>query len=248
MINLEKDIDKVEEQVNIYAKKVAKEHNVPEDAFRITLVKEGRGIMHMIRGPVVQIRMEYPACMFSMNSLLREAFGVYHRYKMRDYMALESYAVIRQRQTSIRKFYKESFGDESEIIPDMLPRSEISFKTEIARTVVAKHRRLGIMVEVVDITGERDINDLQDEARVKLSRIVRQFNEDIYTKETGRRSEERSIPSERIQERSRNLQSTTTDRGINEGNPSTVTVAHYWRQDEMRMLSNVVRNSMLPEN
>jgi hypothetical protein len=167
----------VEEVVNQYSRDIAKLCRVRPDQYRIVLITKYKDndVLFLKRGAVVQIGLPWPRSQANMNSLLREAFHLIATRKMNDVWAVEPYVEVLRRNNERKKWFKEKFGDEAEIFAELLPHSRLRKRASITRTVTVTDRETGISIDVVDAGGKRNQADMEHEARVKLSRVVRAF-------------------------------------------------------------------------
>jgi hypothetical protein len=175
----------IEGVIREHAKPIAASYQVKTRNYRIHLVTKSRGIMVMKRGPVVQIYLLWPDAGPQINTLLKEAFRIIKTRPMIDSWAVEPMAMVLKRKEERREWFRETFGDENEILADLLPRIRTRARTETRYTYSLTDRDTGISVSI-EYTGERDSWDVEQEARIKLSRIVRAFEVSQLEKEEPR--------------------------------------------------------------
>lgn len=173
------NLQAAEEVVTEHSRTLAKQYGVRPEHYRIVLdthCKEGDR-MKLRGGPVVEIWLPWPAAVKNMNDLLGAAFHLISSRKLVEPMALQPIAHVLRHKNAMKQWYREKYGDEAEIFADLLPRKRIRSRTDVTRRVTLTDRDTGISVEVVDTSGKRYERDMFDEARIKLSRVVRMLEE-----------------------------------------------------------------------
>lgn len=125
-------LSNVEKVVNIYAKSYCKKFSINPDHFSVFLCSELGGIMKVRGGHVVEIYLQWPQAQPSINTLLGDAFRLIKKYNVRRALEIVPVAYVRTQRNEIKKRWrKEQFTDESEIVLDLIPKHRLRVhKTE----------------------------------------------------------------------------------------------------------------------
>jgi hypothetical protein len=170
-------VTEVENMVHAHAMKWAKEHyTIPETAFRVFLSPHKYGVV-LIPGPTAKIHIGLQAWPFVVSdwweTLKRtiDRVCVQHLYST---MAVESVAHILERERGMRRWWKEKFDFEPELIPTMLHDEDISVR-QVERIEVI-HKPTG-MREVVEVEPgkARTTYAAKDIAKSRLARRVHEL-------------------------------------------------------------------------
>ena len=177
-------ITAIENVVNEYARTVAKKGKwgIKDDEFIILLSRRFKGIMGLQRGHPVKITIAWPEAQPHLNTLLVEAFSTISKHKMVDVWAIEGVAHIRARNVENKKWRREKFGEQGEIIGELVPKKYITVETTTSSTIVQKIRdnMSGVEIEkVYNLTVSRsdDGRVLDIKTWLELSRLVRDKEE-----------------------------------------------------------------------
>jgi len=175
-----KTLTNIENVVNEYARKVAKQlrTGLKDDEFVILLSRRFKGIMGTQRGHPVKITLSWPDAQANLNTLLADAFQLIREKKMVDVWAIEGVAHIRSRNLEQKKWRREKFGDLGEIIGELIPRKNISVETTTISQITTTIRDLGTGVEITrthatSTTQKGDGRDLDTKTWLELSRMAR---------------------------------------------------------------------------
>ena len=173
----------VEKVVQEYSVRVAKQYGVDPSHYQLHLVRKLDGIMAMRRGPVVQVYLLWPDAQPEINSILGRAFQIIATRPMRDVWAVEPYAHVLKRRAERKEWFKTKFGDEAEFLAELLPNTRITRHVTVQRTVTLTDKDTGISVSVTD-DNSRTRWDMEQEARIKLSRLVYLYEQDQIEKQS----------------------------------------------------------------
>lgn len=177
-----KTITVIENVVNEYARSVAKKYKIKNDEFVILLSRRFKGIMGLQRGRPVKITLAWPESQSHLNTLLAEAFIQISRHKLVDVWAIEGVAHIRARNIENKKWRREKFGQQGEIIGELISKKYISVETTIVSTVTQKVRysETGLEIEKSFTTTRTENADgrvLDVKTWLEISRLVRDAEE-----------------------------------------------------------------------
>lgn len=177
-----KTITAIENVVNEYARSVAKKWKVKDDEFVILLSRRFKGIMGLQRGHPVKITLAWPESQPHLNTLLAEAFAQISRHKLVDIWAIEGIAHIRARNIENKKWRREKFGQQGEIIGELIPKKYITVETTTVTVATQRIRysETGIVIEKVITSARTETDDgrvLDVKTWLELSRLVRDAEE-----------------------------------------------------------------------
>lgn len=184
-----KTLSSVEQVVNDYAMKRAREWKtgLKEGDFVVLLARKFGGIMGLKRGRPVQIILLWPDAQTEINRLLKDAFRTINKHRMVDCWAVESSVAIRSRKLESKKWRREKFGDEAEIIGELIPRRDIivdtSIETRVCRTIRDQHT--GVTIEKMEsskVTKHTDGRDIDVSTWLELSRMARDVETETETR------------------------------------------------------------------
>lgn len=165
-------LESIEAVVCEYTKREAFKKHINPDHISLHLVRNLDGIMKVEGGPTVKIFLKWPDAYGELNTILGDAFSLIKRYPVRRTMEVVPYMYTRTASAEIKKKWKkESFTDESEIIFDLLRRGRL----KVTETVTTKLTDT-VTGESVSVTSEGKSNRFEGDAInlwFRLSRIVR---------------------------------------------------------------------------
>ena len=170
----------IEEIINAHAAKIAARYGIRPDQFRINLHTSMRGLLAFRRGPVVQIDMLWPDVKSEINTIFKTTFKAISEKKLIDPLGIELASHIRDQRAQNRKWHREVFGDEGEILPDLLPKYRLRSTVKYEYTLEDQVSGLSVTIKYDD-SHLRTGWDLQQEARHKLSRLVRDLEATVAT-------------------------------------------------------------------
>lgn len=166
------DLSGVENIVREYARVVAQRHGIRHDWYELHLVSEMDGIMKVTGGHLVKIFLHWPYAQPQINMLLNDAFSLMKKYPVRRTMEIVPVAYVRSMSADIKKKWKrEKFTDESDIVLDLIPRHRIRI-TKIETTIVedvVTGEKITYMHEYPTTRFDADATSLW----LDLSRLVR---------------------------------------------------------------------------
>jgi hypothetical protein len=152
---------RVEEIVNEYARDKAKAWatGIKPAQFQVLLVKGKSWDMRVQRGNPVSILLPWPQAQLKINTLLRDAFGLMREKKLVDCIELSNVMYTHTRGETKRKWYREQFGTENEMLAELIPQREIKVER-----IVETRVRTTIRDIVTGVTIERDETDKKFES------------------------------------------------------------------------------------
>jgi hypothetical protein len=165
----------VEDVVNQYAEKIASRYQIPKEKFRINLVTSCKGVMQFRRGPIAQIDLLWPAAQPDLNTLLNDVFKTISRKRLLECVAVERVSHIRSRNLENKKWTRELFGDEADLITDLIPRNRLEVST--VTTITVRDRVTGISYEITESTKNQPYYLKSVEPWLKISRMVHDAEE-----------------------------------------------------------------------
>lgn len=172
------DLSAVEEVVRGYAEVVAKRHGINKAHFELHLVVDSKYVLNVIGGPIVKIVLLWPHAQPNINTLLGDAFALMRRHPIRRTMEIVPVAYVRTESAEIKKKWrKEKFTDESDIILDLIPRSRLRVKK--TETTVIEDIVTG---ESITLIHEYPTDRFDSDATslwLRLSRIVRDKHPEV---------------------------------------------------------------------
>lgn len=119
-------LSNVEKVVNEYARVLAVKARINPDHVEVFLSRNLGAIMKVNGGSVVRVFLQWPEAQPNINTLLGDAFSLMKRYPVRRTMEIVPVSYIRTQRDEIKKKWrKEKFTDESEIILDLVPRHRL---------------------------------------------------------------------------------------------------------------------------
>ncbi|MBA2706056.1 MAG: hypothetical protein H0U60_19635 [Blastocatellia bacterium] len=147
---------RVEEIVNEYARDKAKAWatGIRPTQFQVLLVKGKSWDMRVQRGNPVSILLPWPQAQLKINTLLRDAFGLMRDKKLVDCIEISNVMYTHVRGESKRKWYREHFGVETEMLAELIPQREIKVER-----IIETRTRLIISDLVTGVKIERDDTD-----------------------------------------------------------------------------------------
>jgi len=166
-------LTQVEEMVHGHALKYAHEHtSMPVTAFRVFLWP-GDFFVKIIPGPTARIILGLPAWPGEAafwDTLKRSVDRVWHE-RLYSTMAVELVAHVLDRESSFKRWWREKYNFDPELIPHMLGDEEISVR-HVERIEVV-HKATG-MREVVEVEpgANRTTFVAKDIAKTRLARRV----------------------------------------------------------------------------
>lgn len=167
-------LSEVEEFVNVYAvEHYAKaHHNLPRTAFRVFLWP-GDFLVKLIPGPTARIVMGILPGHPAFNETMRSAIDRVATQHLYSTMAIEKVAHILERDKLFKRWFKERYGYEWEMIPQMLGDEELSVR-RIERIEVV-HKPTGLREVIEHEQGStfaaRDIAKMRLARRVHEERV-----------------------------------------------------------------------------
>ena len=176
-------LDEIEGMLTKYSLPIAKSRGVQPSQYRIVLamtMKNKTDLMYLTPGPVVKIVLNWPEIAGNgamLKTLLTDALSLIKRHKLNNRWLPQTYANALADKEERRKWYRLNFGDEGEILADLLPKSRTRAVVTRGRTVTMTDPFTKLSVAVVDEHDVREEKDMIFEARMKLSRLVRRFEE-----------------------------------------------------------------------
>lgn len=165
----------VEDVVNLYAEKIAARYGVARDKYRINLVTNCKGVMMFRRGPIAQIDLLWPAAQPDLNTLLNDVFKTISRKRLLECVAVERVSHIRSRNLENKKWMREMFNDEADLITDLIPRSRLEVSS--VTTITVRDRVTGISYEITETTKNQPYYLKSVEPWLKISRMVHDAEE-----------------------------------------------------------------------
>jgi len=140
--------------------------------------------MNVVRGNPVTIILAWPQQMSVVNSLLRDAFKLIRDRKLVDCVELSNVMYIHTRGQSKKKWYREQYGVETELIAELISQKDIRVET-ITETRVTKQIKdlvTGVTMERVEEFKTVDVKDgrvLGTKTWLELSRQSAEFIESL---------------------------------------------------------------------
>lgn len=176
------DLSGLENVVKEYAKVVAARHGIRHDHFELHLTSKMGGVMKVTGGHTVKIFLLWPDAQPQINTLLNDAFTLMKKYPVRRTMEIVPVAYVRTMSQEIKKKWKkEKFVDDSDIVLDLIPRHRIRIKQTVTTEVsdVVTGEKLTLVHEYPTTRFDTDATGLW----LELSRRVRDHhpeeNEDL---------------------------------------------------------------------
>jgi len=165
----------VEEWVNEYAiENYAKMHySLPKTAFRVFLWP-GNYLVKLVPGATARIVMGILPNHPQFNETMRAAIDRVATQHLYSTMAVEKVAHILERDKLFRRWFKEKYNFDPELIPMMLGDEELSIRRVERVEVVHKATGMREVIEVDQGKG-RETFAAQDIAKMRLARRVREF-------------------------------------------------------------------------
>lgn len=165
------ELPKIEEIINEGARAIARQHRVNPAQFKIVLSLSLDGILKITAGNPVLITLRWPiADKTTLHMNLRSAINQVN--KMFRTMEVVHVSLTLQTKENFRKYVKERYGDISEVIPDLIPRSRLRISEETITTLEDAQTGEKIEVRHKGKTTRFDGDDIG--MWIKLSRIVRE--------------------------------------------------------------------------
>lgn len=167
-------LSQVEDFVNEYAiEHYAKAHySLPKTAFRVFLWP-GDFLCKVTPGATARIVMGILPGHPSFNEIMRAAIDRVATQHLYSTLAIEKVAHVLERDKLFRRWWKEKYNFEPEMIPMMLGDEELSIRRVERIEVVHKATGLREVVEVDQGKG-RETFAAQDIAKMRLARRVRE--------------------------------------------------------------------------
>lgn len=165
----------IEAIIQEFSISIAKEFRIKPHQYRISLVSDSKDEVHVIAGPVVQIVLQWPIVQPMLKSILRRNFNFIKNNGMLHSMELQPYSYVLNSQTNYRGWLRKNWGEVADVLLDLLPKRRVKYNRKVI--IEAVDKETGIVAEVRDNTGVRSEWDMKTEARSKLSRIVREFED-----------------------------------------------------------------------
>ena len=167
-------ISEVEEVVNEWAVKWARDyHNLPLTAFRVFLWPSNDFTAKVVGGPTAKIILGSAACPGGPEfpDALKRAVDLVARQRLYSTMAIELVAHVLERDSSMRRWLKERYNFDPELIPHMLGDEELSIRQVERIEVVHKPTGLREVVEV-EPGANRSTYAAREIAKMRLARRV----------------------------------------------------------------------------
>lgn len=183
-------ISEVEEIVNEFAQKYAHEHySLPETAFRIFLwpyTAEENLTVKITAGPTARIMIlgragpAHP----NFNRMMRDAIDRVAALHMYSSMAIEKVAHILERTENAKRWFREKYNFDPDLIPKMLHDEEIVVR--FVERVEVIHKATGLR-EVVEVEPgkRRGTFATRDIAKMRLARRVHELNLELVRAQKG---------------------------------------------------------------
>lgn len=149
-------LSRVEEIVNEYARDKAKAWatSIKPAHFQVLLVKGKNWDMRVQRGNPVSILLPWPQAQLKINTLLRDAFDLIRTKGLVDCIELSNVMYTHARGESKRKWYREQFGVETEMLAELIPQREIKVER-----IVETRTRMTITDVITGVKIEREDTD-----------------------------------------------------------------------------------------
>lgn len=199
----QRQITQVEQVVNQYARNLcAKEFNLPVWKWYVhlqTTITSPQGVetdgeLAVFGGPVASINIKYPEGLDNINTLLRRAFNLIHNRNIVRSTEVVPFVFIQEFGATYRKFVRKEFGDESEILPDLLPRRRLKVTRKHYIEVTVTDKVTGITSTLRAPEEKRQTWSLEHDARTQVSRAVKQLEDSQVTElHTGIRESTSSV-------------------------------------------------------
>lgn len=158
------------EIVQKYAESIAKDYGIRANQFRITLDDTTDAAIRVKGGPVVQIVLKFPECVPKANSWLRSAFNGIVNRKLIHPVEILPFVYSAEQRSHYLRWIREKIGDGTDIITNLVPRSEYLVEKEITVKVIHRHRKIKAVVK--DPTGTRPLWDMEEEGRFMLTKAM----------------------------------------------------------------------------
>jgi hypothetical protein len=164
-----------EEIVYEGSKKLAKLYDIRPEKYRIHIVAvlKHKADMAIEPGPVVQIYLtpELIAPKILRVKLI-SAFAFIQKHNLIHPVEIVSYGYLQEANKKHATWVRTNFGD---AIADLIPRTSYRMDSEVVTHVTLTHRQSGLNVTV---SGTESRYVLEQQARMELSRLVREFNDE----------------------------------------------------------------------
>lgn len=162
----------LEEVLNEGAQKLADNERIPHGKWRITLVAatKGSAVLRLKKGPVAQIILTWPSAQQNLKRLLQDAFRAIRINKMYEAFEIEPVLYARRNKEALRKWYRQEFGEESDILLDLIPKWRMEEIVETKYTL--RDVKTGISISVTN-TKTGHFSQQRIDNWVALSREVR---------------------------------------------------------------------------
>jgi len=170
----------IENVVNEYAKTKCKAYGINPDKVQINLVMEMNQQMGIVRGPVVNVYLLWPAAKAELNTFLDDAFKTIKRQNMIDSVAIESAMIVQKNKDNHTSFKKEVFGDLAEVISDLVPLGRLQVTRTV--TVTVTDITTGCALSYEETEKAERFNGRNVKIWLQLSRLVRAKLYDITGK------------------------------------------------------------------
>lgn len=179
----------VEEIVNGYAaKKFAAKYQIPAHRFRVNLVSRLKGgIMGIRAGDVAQIDLKWPEAQPVVNTLLDDAMRFISSRNVLRRVEIVPLAYVRSNKIENRKWHREMFGDEGEILADLLPKHRLEVETTVTMTM--KDKMTGVTTSITIPYARASEWSMEQRCRMALSRTVLELYGEQYPEGTDANSE-----------------------------------------------------------
>lgn len=141
-------LSNVEKVVNEYAKTLAKKNGVNPEFIEFHLAPNLNEILKVQGGHVVHIYLKWPEIQPRINLYLKDIFSLMRRLPIRRSMEIVPVAYVRKESIEVRKKWKkESFTEESDIVLDLVPKGRLMIQETVTTTLIDTVTKEKITIE-----------------------------------------------------------------------------------------------------